>query len=54
MKINGKIFIVVAGGNDCGSSIPVPGGHQKKSVELLDTTSLDQVWEMGKTIDKKF
>ena len=47
MKIKGKIFIVVAGGNDCGSSIPVPGGHHKKSVELLDTTSPNQVWEMG-------
>ena len=47
MKIKGKIFIVVAGGNDCGSSIPVPGGHHKKSVELLDTTSPDQFWEMG-------
>ena len=25
----------------------VPGGHLKKSVELLDTTSPDQFWEMG-------
>ena len=47
MKINGKLYIVVAGGMNCGSSTPVPGGFEKKSVELLDTTSPDQFWEMG-------
>ena len=49
MKINGKLYIVVAGGMNCGSSTPVPGGFEKKSVELLDTTSPDQFWEMGPT-----
>ena len=46
MKIKGKLYIIVAGGMDYGAKYPVPPGI-KKSVELLDTTSPDQFWEMG-------
>ena len=40
MKVNGKIFIVVA------------GGHKKISVEFLDTTEPEKGWKLGKYIVK--
>ena len=43
MKINGKLFLVVVG----GAPRYLGGGN---NVQLLDTTSLDKGWIMGKTL----
>ena len=50
MKINGRVFIVVAGGSLAGggqSYDPFSDEDSMNSVELLDTSSLSQSWKMG-------
>ena len=52
MKINGRIFIVVAGGGQSKDDGTFIG--PTNSVELLDTSSLGQSWKMGMFSQKAF
>ena len=49
IKINRKIYLVVAGGQNYGTSREDVNYGRLESVELLDTTSPDQGWIIGKT-----